>query len=86
MMVLIHYLENLEYFHRENLKYQIYLMVLATIVNVFYTFWDRPVYNFMTYEDIGTAVFLIGGFAMIIMIFFGMGKVTKMRKKSLKTL
>jgi hypothetical protein len=29
---------------------------------------------------------LIGGFAMIIMIFFGMGKVTKMRNKSLKTL
>jgi hypothetical protein len=61
-------------------------MVLATIINAFYTFWDRPVYNFMTYEDIGTAFFLIGGFAMIIMIFFGMGKVTKMRNKSLKTL
>jgi hypothetical protein len=85
MLIVIHYFENLEYFHRQNLKYQIYLMAIATIINVFYTFWDKPVYNFMTYEDIGTAFFLIGGFATIILIFLGMGKVTQVRNKSLKT-
>ena len=60
-------------------------MVFATAINAFYTFWDKPVYNFMTYEDIGTVVFLGGGFTMITLIFLGMGKVTQLRTKNTKT-
>ena len=86
-LILIHYIENLQYFHRENLKYQMYLMLFASIVNVFYTFWDSPVYVFMTYEDIRTPIFLIGGFLMLNGIFLGMGKVTQLRvKNTAKTL
>ncbi len=85
MLIVIHYFENLEYFHRKNLKYQIYLMIIATIINLIYTFLDKPVYNFMTYEDIGTLFFFVGGFVMNILIFLGMEKVTQLRTKSLKT-
>jgi len=86
-LILIHYIENLQYFHRENLKYQMYLMLFASIVNVSYTFWDSPVYVFMTYEDIRTPIFLVGGFLMLNGIFLGMGKVTQLRlKNTAKTL
>lgn len=86
-LILIHYIENLQYFHRENLKYQMYLMLFASIVNVFYTFWDSPVYVFMTYKDIRTPIFLVGGFLMLNGIFLGMGKVTQLRlKNTAKTL
>jgi hypothetical protein len=39
----------------------------------------------MTYEDIGTLFFFVGGFVMNILIFLGMEKVTQLRTKSLKT-
>ena len=59
-------------------------MFAALTINVFYTFWDKPVYIFMSYEDIGTAIFLGGGFIMITLIFLGMGKVTQYRSKRVK--
>jgi hypothetical protein len=59
-------------------------MGIATTINVFYSFWDKPVYLFMTYEDIGTVVFLAGGFTMLTLIFLGMGKVTQFRTKFTK--
>lgn len=84
MMVLIHYLDHLQYFHLKNLKYQMYLLTFAIIVNLFYTFLDKPVYPFMTYEDIGTAIFLIGGLIVIILVFFGMNKITEVRSRNKK--
>lgn len=85
MLILIHYLEHLQYFHMKNLKYQIYLLIFAVSVNVFYTFWDEPVYPFMTYEDIGTAIFLCGGFVILIGVFFMMMKITAFRARNIKT-
>jgi hypothetical protein len=84
MLILIHYLEHLQYFHLKNLKYQAYLLTFAIIVNVFYTFWDAPVYHFMTYEDIGTPIFLTGGLFVLILIFFTMNKITEVRSKNVK--
>ncbi len=49
MLILIHYIERLEYFHIQNLKYQAYILIFAIIVNIFYTFLDKPVYPFMNY-------------------------------------
>ncbi len=85
MLILIHYLEHLQYFHKENLRYQIYQFIFAIVVNVFYTFWDEPVYPFITYNDVGTALFLVGGFLTLIGVFIGMTKITAIRSQSLKT-
>lgn len=85
MMILIHYLEHLQYFHKKNLKYQVYQFIFAIIVNVFYTFWDAPVYPFMTYTDIGTGIFLVGGLAVLIGTFLGMMKITAFRARNIKT-
>lgn len=84
MLILIHYLEHLQYFHLKNIKYQAYLLIFAIIVNVFYTFWDAPVYHFMTYEDIGTVIFLTGGLIMLVLIFLTMMKITALRIKNVK--
>lgn len=84
MLILINYLEHLQYFHKENLKYQIYQFIFAIIVNVFYTFWDAPVYHFMTYTDIGTVIFLVGGLVTLIGVFLVMMKITAFRARNLK--
>ncbi len=60
-------------------------MVITTAINVFYTFWDKPVYIFMKYDDIGTGIFLIGGFVFLALVFLGMNKITQWRCKTNKT-
>jgi hypothetical protein len=61
------------------------MMIVATIINIFYTFWDKPVYPFMTYEDIGTGIFLIGGLIMLTLLFISMSKFTQWKVKNSKT-
>lgn len=84
MLILIHYLEHLQYFHLKNLKYQVYLLIFALTVNAFYTFWDGPVYHFLTYQDIGTVIFMVGAIVMLIGIFLTMMKITTIRSRNLK--
>lgn len=84
MLILIHYLEHLQYFHLNNLKYQVYLLIFALIVNAFYTLWDKPVYPFLTYQDIDTVIFLVGAIVMLIGLFFTMMKITAFRSINLK--
>lgn len=84
MLVLIHNLENLQYFHLKNLKYQVYMLIFAVAINMIYTFQDAPVYPFITYQDIGTPIFFSVGIIVMFGIFLGMMKITTLRTKNLK--
>lgn len=60
------------------------MLIFAMAINMIYTFNDGPVYHFMTYQDIGTPIFLLVGIIVIIGIFMAMMKITTLRMKNLK--
>lgn len=61
------------------------MLIFTLIVNVFYTFWDEPVYHFLTYQDIGTPIFLLGAIIVLFLVFLTMMKITAWRVKNKKT-
>jgi hypothetical protein len=55
-------------------------MIVAVSINLLYTFLEKPVYHFVDEEN-NIMVFLIGGgLIFLIMLFFGMQKITNSRK------
>jgi len=57
-------------------------MVFTIGVNGMYTFWDRPVYGFITWRDVNTVGFIGGGMVFIVVIFVGMNRLTQYRREN----